>query len=41
VAPHGNEERNYWDDLTLDHALSVLEIRDMFQDGSLPAEDHA
>jgi len=31
VAPHGNEERNYWDDLTLDHALAVLGIRDMFR----------
>jgi hypothetical protein len=31
VAPHHNEERKYWDDLTLDQALSVLGTRNLFQ----------
>jgi hypothetical protein len=31
VAPHSKEERKYWDDLTLDRALAVLGIRNLFR----------
>ena len=31
VAPHRNEERKYWDDVTLDHALALLGIRNLFR----------
>ena len=31
VAPHRSEERKYWDDLTLDQALAVLGIRNLFR----------
>lgn len=31
VAPHRNEERNYWADLPLDRALGVLGIRNLFR----------
>ena len=31
VAPHRKEERKYWDDLALDHALAVLGIRNLFR----------
>ncbi|HXP44950.1 MAG TPA: DUF6794 domain-containing protein [Candidatus Acidoferrales bacterium] len=31
VAPYHNEERKYWDDLTLDQALAVLGIRNLFK----------
>src|ERR1035438_2405728 len=31
VAPHRKEERKYWDDLTLDHALAVLGTRNLFR----------
>jgi hypothetical protein len=31
VAPHRKEEGKYWNDLTLDRALAVLEIRDLFR----------
>lgn len=30
VAPHRNEERPYWDDLTLDQALGVLGTQNLF-----------
>jgi hypothetical protein len=30
-APHSKEERKYFDDLPLDRALPVLEIRNMFR----------
>jgi hypothetical protein len=31
VAPHKNEEGKYWDDVTLDHALAILGIRNLFR----------
>jgi hypothetical protein len=31
VAPHRNEERKYWDDLTLDRALAVLGTQNLFR----------
>jgi hypothetical protein len=31
VAPHGKEERKYWDDLTLDRALAVLGTDNLFR----------
>jgi hypothetical protein len=31
VAPHRNEERKYWDDLTLDQALAVLGRQNRFK----------
>jgi Domain of unknown function (DUF6794) len=31
VAPHRNEERKYWDDLTLDRALAGLGIQNQFR----------
>jgi hypothetical protein len=31
VAPHGKEERKYWDDLTLDGALAVLGTDNLFR----------
>jgi hypothetical protein len=31
VAPHHNEERKYWDELTLDQALAVLGTRNLFK----------
>jgi hypothetical protein len=31
VAPHHNEERKYWDDLTLDQALAVLGTHNLFR----------
>jgi hypothetical protein len=31
VAPHGNEERKYWDDVTLDHALAILGRQNLFR----------
>jgi hypothetical protein len=36
VAPHRKEERKYWDDLTLDHALAVLGVRNLFRTISYP-----
>jgi len=31
VAPHGNKERKYWDDLALDRALAVLGTQNLFR----------
>ena len=31
VAPHRNEERKYWDDVTLDRALAVLGTQNLFK----------
>ena len=31
VAPHRNEERKNWDDVTLDHALAILGIQNLFR----------
>jgi hypothetical protein len=31
VAPHRSEERKYWDDVTLDDALAILGIRNLFR----------
>jgi hypothetical protein len=31
VAPHRKEERKYWDDLTLDHALALLGLQNLFR----------
>jgi len=36
VAPHRKEERKSWDDLTLDRALAVLEIRNFFRTAHYP-----
>ena len=31
VAPHGNKERKYWDDITLEQALAVLGTQNLFR----------
>jgi hypothetical protein len=36
VAPHRKEERKYWEDLTLDQALAVLGIRNLFRTVNYP-----